>query len=488
MRTYVAVALIATLAALIPQRASAIESPLSHVTVSAILDCKGFSATEKSVVKVWLSDVTVAGREYYPPAQVESLTGSQLRFSFDAPAGVYYTSAQLKPYAETPGHDCSWSGPLMTLPGIDKNVTAKFQSMIAFLWDTSDFAAGTIAGNATVTWEKLSRGRQCGKQWTPSREIDASERQSGAYYVQFPWLSPRKEIPALVVTEGVHITIVSLPPIETTPLQEHHYLRRDITAADLLEWSALPSGTIVCDAPSPSTDAAQNDQVPSQRVSVTAFIQCSDKNELYAPETPSVEIENQLHRGQFFFPRVSITKHVGNQVDLNFAVPPGAYDLGMRLPRPSGAGEFVLPCYSAARFAVLPGHDRHLTFLICSCGDSGSDRGFVAGRFGPPSMSVAVAMIPRSDSCNSEIPDMTAAYQERTLAVIDGGYYYAKYSPYDPAKRPVLIISGVGLSRLVAIDPDGAHSPSLESLTRLDITNATLQKWFSELRSDILLC
>lgn len=482
-----AMLLIAALLAVIPQGAAAIESPLSHVTVSATLDCRDFSASQTSVVKVWLSDVTVAGREYYPAAAVESLTKEQVRFSFDAPGGVYYISTHLEPEAQATSHDCSWSGSLMTLPGINKSITVTFQSMIAHLWDTSDFAAGTIAGNATVAWEKLPRDRVCGTKWVPSRQIDSSERQSGTYYVQFPWLSPRKEIPALVVTDGAHTTVVSLPPIETTPLQEHHYIRRDITATDLIRWSSLPAGTIVCDAPASSREVPQADQKQLQRVTVTAFIQCSDENELYASETPSVEIEDQLHRGRFFFPRVSITKHVGSQVVLSFMVPPGAYDLGMRLPRPAKAQEFVLPCYSAARVAVLPGRDRHLTFLICSCGDSGSDRGFVAGRLEPSSMSVAVTMIPRSVACKSEIPDITAAIQDRAVAVMDGGYYYAKYSPYDPEKQPVLVISGIGLSKFVAIRPD-AKGTGMESLIQLDITNAKLQQWYKQLRSAVLLC
>jgi hypothetical protein len=476
MKAYIALVLVTALATLMPQRVSAIDSPTTHVTVLATLGCKDFAIPEKPEVVLRLWDEVVTGREYYPSAQLVSITSNQLKFSFEAPYGVYYVSARLKPEPKDPDHDCSWSGSLMTLPGIDKSLTVTFQSMIAHLWDTSDFAAGTIAGNATVTWEKLSRNRDCGKQWTPSREIDSRERQSGAYYVQFPWLNPSKEIPALVVSDGAHITVVALAPIETTPLQEHHYLRRDISSADLLHWSALPSGTIVCDPPGVPPSPTETPMKPLQRVFVTAFIQCSDENELYASETPSVELEDQLHRGQFIFPHVTITRHVGNQVVLEFAISPGAYDLGMRLPRPDRGRDLVLPCYSANRFAVLPTHDRHLTFLICTCGDSGSDRALVAGRLEPSSMSVSVTMIPRSVSCNSEIGDMTAAFQERTVAVLDDGYYYARYSPYDPTKQPVLVISGTGLSEFVAIDSDGTQSSTRESVARLDITNAKLQK------------
>jgi hypothetical protein len=165
-----------------------------------------------------------------------------------------------------------------------------------------------------------------------------------------------------------------------------------------------------------------------QHIEVTTLIACSERNDLYSAETPSVEVEDQLHRGRFFFPTVTVIRHDGDVVVLRFDIPPGAYDLGMRLPYPSGAGD-VLGCDSSARFAVIRGHARHLTFLICSCGAGGGNRGLAAGRMELGSMNVAVSKVPRTVRCGADIPDPGKAVEGGYGAVLDGGIYYGTYNP-----------------------------------------------------------
>lgn len=472
----------------VPEEIGAQSLSLAHVTVTATLACKNNALADKPLVDLSLDDVIVTGRRYYPATQVEKRGLDQLSVSFDAPGGVYEMSIAVKRDQTTSEDGCSWNGPLMTLPGVRRDVAVTLRTMIATLWDRADFISGSIAGTATVTTIDLPQPAQCGAPWEPANS-DVLPTQSGHYYFQW-WRDTRKLVPGLRVDNEGHVTILALPAIHRTPLIEHAYIRRDISAEDLKRWGALPSSTIVCDTTSASYGIAS--PAPSenlQHVEVTAFIQCSDRNDLYSRETPSVEVEDQLHRGRFFYPPTTVVRRVGNVVDLRIDVPPGAYDLGMRLPRPSAASDFVLGCYSTARFAVLAGRPRHITFLICSCGVGGSDRGFVAVRMDPRSMRVGITNVPSAIKCGTEPPLDFNPFERLSQAVLDDGMYYANYDPYDPSTKPVLVISAPGMGyRFIALNTNGQNQQPMESLRVLGVTVAEAAQWYDISNQEKMIC
>lgn len=374
----------------------------------------------------------------------------------------------------------------MTLPGIARNVNVIFINGVG-LWDRGDFVTGTVAGDAAVTATKVPLGQRCGARWTPTK--DESEPQRGAYYFQMPSFDSETAAPGLIVTDGGHIVVLELPPIYRQPLHEHEYYRRDVTAGDLQRWKVLPSGSIVCDAKAQVYGkVSPMPRLGLQQVDVTTIVACSDRNDVYASETPSLQVEDQLHRGTFYAPPVTILSHHGAVIHLRFFVPPGAYDLGMRLPRLPGAG--ALPCDSSARFAVLRGHARNITFMLCTCGDEGANRGFLAGRIALPSVTVAMTLVPRSVNCGSQIPDIDDAFQKRTFAALDSGFFYATYNPYDPSTQPVLVLSGSGLAtKFVALEPNAPEGVARqESLKILNLTAERTASWYRRLDWMTLTC
>jgi hypothetical protein len=472
----------------IPPTAAADSQALSHVTLNATLSCKDTTLSPTPApVDLWLDDAVVTGRQYYPAATVQRLDGSHIQISFDLPGGVYELFAHLKRDKASAENDCSWSGGLMMLPGVERSVSATFKTGTVNLWDRGDFISGNVAGAASVIADTLPRPPHCGSPWKPEDSYYQAAQQHHYYFQDN--VNSATRVPALIISDNGHVTVLAMPPINRTPLAEHAYIRRDIMASDLQRWGALPPSTIVCDTESvsyaPPSPAPKRDL---QRISVTALVECSDRNDLYSTETPTAEVEDQLHRGRFFFPPTSVQSHIGNVVNLQLELPPGAYDLGLRLPRLTGLRDFALPCYSSARLAVLHGHERHITFLICSCGLGGADRGFVAVRMEPKSMRVAISTLPRSVQCGTGIGDATEAIEQRSLAVLDGGIFYATYVPYDPTKRPALVINGPGMFyAYVALDSTTTDQP-MESLHLLDVTTAHLAQWYSTSNYGKLIC
>lgn len=471
-----------------PRAALASEEPaLAHVIVTGVVNCKGLETQRRPQVNIWLADIIVSGREYHPRASTEWTDDKHVRFSFDIPGGVYELFAHLTDSGYGSGV-CSWNGPLMTLPGVARYVTVPFAAAVS-LWDPGDFVSGAVAGTASVRSIKLPLTQPCGAVWTPPSD-DYSLEQRGNYYAQIPWLNSQLQTPGIVVTDQGHSVVLKLLPIRRAPLHEHAYYRRDISQAELKRWAETPSWSIVCD--NEARVYGEVSPIPSgsslQRVNVTAIISCSDKNDLYASENPALQVEDQLHRGRFYAPTVTILSHVGNVIRLRFAVPAGAYDLGMRLPRPRGT-DSVLPCYSSMRFAMLPGYDRNLTQLICTCGEEGSNRGFVAGELGLASVNVALTLIPRSVQCGSALTDIDTALKNRTFAVLDGGHYYGTFNPYDPSTQPVLLLGGNGLPmKFVALDPNNGTNAPQESMKVLNLTVARVASWYRQLNWTTLLC
>lgn len=469
--------------------ASGQPAPLSHVTITALLSCKNNNLPEKPSITLWLDDVTVAGRKYYPQAQIKKLDASRLQVSFDVPGGVYEMFLEINRGQSSAG-DCSWNGPLMTLPGVERDQTVKLVTMIGALWDRGDFVAGSIPENAKITLARLPRPTRCGEQWKPDEPYELSAPQGGHYYLQ-SWFDTDRFTPALIVESQGHTSVLALAPIAHSPLVRHMYVRRDISPADLQQWAALAPSTIVCDARNVAYGASSPPAHANlQRVDVTTLIECSERNDLYSHETPTIEVEDQLNRGRFFYPPTRILSHKGIVIQLRFDVPPGAYDIGMYLPTPSEASGVVLGCYSSARFAVLRGHRRHLTFVISSSGAGGGDRGFVAGRLELRSVKVAVTTFPRNIPCGKRLEfDETEAYESRNEAAFDDGMFYATYNPYDPTKRPVLMIGGPGISyRFVALDADKPILQPLESLHVVDITLARASDWLNISKYGTLIC
>jgi hypothetical protein len=449
---------------------------MARVTLNAAIDCKAAGLSAQSNVHLWLDDVLNAGREYYPPTTISVLGPNRLQIAFDLPAGVYEVFASMTPDAGATSF-CNWNGPLMTLPGIARNIAITMKSAVT-LWDRGDFASGFVAEGASVDAIRLEKTQGCGKTWTPKDGSEPSGGQTHEYYQQIPWLNAETQRPALVVAFAGHYTVVALPPIEREPLQRYRYFRRDITGDDLRTWASLPNWDVVCENQPPGHATFSGVATPMQTVYVKAFVRCSEANDLYQSETPVVEVEDQLHRGSFYFPEVTVSGHVGNTIDLRFQVPPGAYDLGLRLPKPRRITTDVLSCSSTSLFAVLPGHDRHLTFLICSCGFDSSYRGFISGALELPSVNVAVTLIPAGVACNADIPDLDKVFDQRREAVLDDGFYYGTYAPYDPSKRPVLILSGPGFgATFVAIAADRTRAEPQESSGVLDLTVSKAARW-----------
>lgn len=482
-----AVVLIAASEQAMPANVNAAEPGRSHVVVTATLACDA-ALGPTPAIEISLNDVIVTGRVYYPQAQVDRAASDRLRVFFDIPAGIYELIVTAKHDQQAKPALCDWSGPLMTLPNVRTEKTITLAPR-AYLWDRGDFVAGTIAGTATAAVVNLPRPPECGRRWQPTNDDQPLVAQSGHYSFQVAF-DVSRFVPGLLVADNGHVTVLALRAVEHTPLIDHAYVRRDITTADLARWASLPSSTIICDTESPRYGtASEAPRTNLQHVDVTALVECSERNDLYAMETPVIEVEDQLDRGRFFYPPMRIIKRIGNVLYMRVDVPAGAYDLGIRFPRPSAKKTFILPCYSTARFAILRGHTRHLTFVICSCGVGGNDRGFVAGRMEPHSIRLAVATLSRNVRCGASLPDMTETIAHRNEVVLDDGLYYGTYYPYDPAKRPVLMVSGPGMSYVfVALDADAARQQPLESLHVFDITISQLSDWYRVSNYGKLIC
>jgi hypothetical protein len=468
----------------LPRGVGAQSVALSHVTVDATILCTNIDVTTARIA-LSLDDAIVSGREYYPDTKVEHLGANRLRITFDAPGGVFGLDARVLDVEGNYAGNCSFNERLMTLPGVPKTLAFTVKSSIFSLWDQTDFIAGSVAGGASVMPFDLPRSAPCGTVWKRDPREDEPP-QSGHYYSQLGF-SPSTTRPALVVDDGGHIAVVALDPIVHTPLVDSAYIRRDVSTADLARWKALPSMTIVCESGDRRYGTASAAPTANlQPVDITTIIDCSLRNDLYSKERPEVEVEDQLHRGTFFYPPVYVLGHSGNVLHLRMDVPPGAYELGMRLPRVPAAG---IGCYSATRFIVLPHAPRHLTFTICSCGNGSNYRAFVAVRLAAPSIRVGVTMMPSSIRCGADYPNGFEPGQDVDYAVADGGVYYAAYDPYDPSKQPALVIDGPGIARIfVSLPGSGSDAQPMESLHVVDVSVRTLSRWLAVQNQRRLIC
>jgi hypothetical protein len=478
-----AFALLAVLFSL-PARAGALPAALAHVTVDATILCANVDVATARVA-LSLDDAIVSGREYYPDTKVEHLGANRLQISFDAPGGVFELFARVLDVERNYVGGCSFDQRLMTLPGVPKTLAVTVGSSLAMLWDRTDFIAGSVARGASVMSFDLPRSAPCGTVWKRDPRYDKPP-QSGQYYSQLGF-SPSTNRPALLVDDGGHLTVVALDPIVHTPLVDNAYIRRDISSGDLARWKSLPAMTIACEA----SDARYGRASPAptvhlQPVDITAIVACSSSNDAYSREEPKIEVEDQLHRGTFFYPSVRILSHSGSVLNMRIDVPPGAYDLGMRLPYVPGSW---IPCYSAMRFAVLPHTPRHLTFTICSCGNEGHNRGFVAVRFALHSLRVGITMMPRTIHCGANYPNSFTPGQNVDYAIEDGGFYYAGFDPYDPSKQPALVFDGPGMPRIfVSLPRNDSQAQPMESLHVVDVSVQTLSRWLEVSHQRGLIC
>ncbi len=467
----------------LPVGADAEPAAFAHVTVDATILCKDIDVATARIA-LSLDDAIVSGRKYYPEVTVDHLGANRLRISFDAPSGVSELFAQIQNVQGADLSHCSFDVKLMTLPGVPKHLDVTVKSFLVFLWDRTDFIAGSVAGDATVMPINLPRSVPCGSLWRRDPSEDSTP-QSGHYYSQLGFSSSTTR-PALVVDDGGRIIVLALAPIVHTPLVDNAYIRRDISTDDLGRWKSIPENSIVCDTGDTRYGGASPAPTANlQPVDITALIECSENNSAYSRENPAVEVEDQLHRGTFFVPPVRLLTRSGNVLHMEIKVPPGAYNLGLRLPYVLGS----LPCYSAMGFAVMAHTPRHLTFAICSCGIGGTAGGFLAVRLAAHSIRVGITMIPRNIRCGTEYPSGFAPGEDIRYATADGSNYYVEFAPYDPSEQPALVVDGPGIPRIfVSLPGNSSRAQGTESFRVVDVSVQTLSRWLDVSHQRVLIC
>lgn len=472
----------------LPAGADAQKAALAHVTVNATLSCSDNERSERSPITVELSDVIVTGREYYPVPTFDRLDNSHVRIAFDIPGGAYQLTISAVDSRNHVFDGCSWSAPLITLSGLDRTIDLTMQPSNLTAGAPTDFVSGTIADGAAVEPVELSRATtRCGDLWRGNDTV-RSTQHLGAYYYQLGQ-RPSMYRPGLIVTDRGHVTALALDPIIHTPLIEHVLMHRNITGEDLAKWRSRPNSTIVCDDATPVYGAASRTPAANVRnVDVTAFIDCP-LNDLYAHAQVEVELEDQLQRGFFFYPKLNIVSRSRNAVHFRFGVSPGAYDMGMRLLPPSDVASSVSACTSSTRFAVIGGHARHLAAQISSFPHYLGDRGFIAVQLAMPPVRIRLLQVQAALRCGDTSLEKIDQLAQIQQPVVDDGVYYATYDPYRPATQPALMIDGPTLRPIfVAVSKSAPPIQPFEALHVLTITTAQMARWLDPSNEMQFLC